>query len=513
IGPNNDFLPNSYYKGLLLRGTPEKPAKYPSREEIDDATLEYKIMNSGKIVLSSSEDKQSDTELYYGAVYLLEQIGGPITGVEEDLALCFPSIYKQLLSIIYFLILESHIALYRFERWHFDHKHPFGTNLSSQKISELLIYGITEEQKNNFFRLQAARRVENEYLAYDTTSISSYSEWINSAKFGRNKDLEKLRQVNLAMVIGEQSRLPVYYRMLPGNISDVSALAKLPEDMDFLNVPKYKLVLDRGFYSANNLNLLYKYNYNFIISARKNIKWLRNISNQTKILLPDSKINAQNYDPLLDVYHIFYKKTWEYKYIDSSGIIKEQQDREILIHIFYNETRGNEEKRRFLKSIHETKQPIKNGEPLRAEQVSLCKKYLLMKKSQDGIINDVANNSDAINEKCLDFGYFVLLTNKNEFSHDILSIYRQKDLIEKSFDNIKDHLNLKITELHSDLVFNNRLFVSFISLIYLSYIDKKMKENSLYKNTIMDKLFDDLDVIKICNHHDKPAFISEITDK
>ena len=109
---------------------------------------------------------------FYGATYLFDQIGEQL-GIKKDLQQCFPERYQQILSIAYYLILEDKTPLYRFERWGLLHQHPYGQNISSQRSSELFA-SITEEAKQSFFRLQGARRAEQEFWAYDTTSISSY---------------------------------------------------------------------------------------------------------------------------------------------------------------------------------------------------------------------------------------------------------------------------------------------------------------------------------------------------
>ena len=162
---------------------------------------------------------------YYGATYLLDEIS-KITGIEEDLRVCFPNSYKMLMSLAYYLVLENESPLYRFSRWAFDHRHPWGEDLPSQRISDLL-RDIPESSKLSFFKKQSQRRQEKEYLAYDTTSVSSFSECIKAVRYGRNKDKEDLPQVNMALVFGEESGLPVYYRVLPGNISDVTTIRKL----------------------------------------------------------------------------------------------------------------------------------------------------------------------------------------------------------------------------------------------------------------------------------------------
>ena len=172
------------------------------------------------------------TRRFYGATYLLDQIGHEI-GIVDDLKVCFPDSYKRILSIAYFLILEVTDALIRFSHFDRTHKHPAGQDIPSQRSSELF-QSITEEAKDKFFRLQGKRRIEKEYWAYDTTSISSYSETLKQVKYGKNKDDDCLPQINLALLFGEKSGLPFYYRKLAGNIPDVKTMRQLIKDLDVL---------------------------------------------------------------------------------------------------------------------------------------------------------------------------------------------------------------------------------------------------------------------------------------
>lgn len=88
------------------------------------------------------------------------------------------------------------------------------------------------DSRERFFYKQGKRRAEKELLAYDTTSISSYSKCINQVKYGVNKDHNPLPQINLAMLFEETSGLPFYYRKLAGNITDVITVKSLLKDMD-----------------------------------------------------------------------------------------------------------------------------------------------------------------------------------------------------------------------------------------------------------------------------------------
>ena len=211
--------------------------------------------------------------LFYGATYLLDAIGREL-GLPEDLKRCFPGAYRQMLSIVYYLILEDRSPLYRFEKWGLTHRHPYGGDIPSQRSSELFME-IEEGAVQQFFRLQGRRRMEQEYWAYDITSISSYSEGLKQVQYGFNKEGDSLPQINLALVFGERSGLPFYYRKLAGSIPDVKTLRALLSDLESLGLKKVKLVMDRGFYSAENINGLFRGRLKFLISARVSLKLIR----------------------------------------------------------------------------------------------------------------------------------------------------------------------------------------------------------------------------------------------
>ena len=100
-----------------------------------------------------------------------------------------------------------------------------------------------------FFQKQGKRRMEKEYWAFDTTSISSYSEVLSQVKKGRNKEHDRLPQINLALLFGAQSGLPFYYRKLSGNITDVKTVRQLMKEFDVMGYKKVNVIFDRGFYS------------------------------------------------------------------------------------------------------------------------------------------------------------------------------------------------------------------------------------------------------------------------
>ena len=73
-----------------------------------------------------------------------------------------------------------------------------------------------------------------------------------------------------------------------------------------------------------------------------------------------------------------------------------------------------------------------------------------------------------------------------------LELYRNKDLIEKAYGNIKDRLNLRRLLVSSEKSLDGQLFVAFVALIYLSYLKKHMQEAGIFQNYTIQSLLDKL---------------------
>ena len=258
------------------------------------------------------------TRQYYGATYLFDKIGEKL-GIINDLKQCFADNYKQILSIAYYLILEDNNPLMRFEKWSDTHIHPYGKNIPSQRSSELFA-SISEDDKMKFFALWGKRKVDNEFWAYDTTSISSYSKTLKHVQYGHNKENDKLAQLNLAVVFGQKSNLPFYYRKLAGNIPDCKTVDKLLSDLDNLGFSKVHLVMDRGFYSKDNIDTLYKSNKIFLLSTSMTLKFVK----EPLESILGEVVSINNFNPTYELYTKTVKKSWG----------DEQKD--IYLHYYFN---------------------------------------------------------------------------------------------------------------------------------------------------------------------------------
>ena len=428
------------------------------------------------------------TRNFYGATYLFDRIGEDM-GVIEDLKTCFPDSYRQIMSLAYYLIMEDKNPLSRFPRWAAIHRHPYGEVISSQRSSELFA-SISEDARQKFFHLQGKRRVEKEYLAYDSTSISSYSKCLKQVRYGKNKDHDPLPQINLALLFGQQSRLPFYYRKLAGNIPDVKTLKKLLADMNSLDYRKFKVVLDRGFFSAANINNLYKHHMKFLIGAKLSLKLVKTHLDKIR----DEMRNWPYYSHDYQLYAYSLPINWDYILERPYKKDTIQAKRRMYLHLYFSPERALEDETAFNNRMAKLQGELENGQRHPDHEKLYAKFFDIKTTPVRG--TKVSAKEEAMAEAKHNYGYFALVSNEIKDAIEALAIYRNKDLVEKSFGNLKERLNLRRLAVSSEKSLDGKLFVQFIALIFLSCITRKMQEKKLFKKFTMQELLDELDVIE-----------------
>ena len=442
---------------------------------------------------------------YYGATYFFDGIGEKL-GVTADLKTCFPKTYKQLLSLAYYLILEDKNPLSRFPRWAATHKHPYGKAIPSQRSSDLFS-SISEEARGHFFRLQGKRRVEQEYWAYDTTSISSYSKCLNQVRYGLNKDHEPLEQINLALLFGQESNLPFYYRKLAGNIPDVKTLKKLLTDINFLRFDKIKLVMDRGFYSADNINNLYKNHLKFLLAARLSLRLVRTGLDAVR----ESMRSWTHYSPEYDLYAYSMPVKWAYSQYRPYKGDTLKGERRMYLHLYHSAERALVDEKNLNALLYTLQGELENGQRNPEHEKQYAKYFDVTSTPVRGA--KVVAKEGAIVEAKKYYGYFALLSNDVKDPLEALEIYRNKDMIEKAFGNLKERLNLRRLAVSSEQSLDGKLFVEFIALITLSYIKKKMQDNNLFKDYTMQEVLDEFDIIECFELPGRELQVGEMTKR
>jgi transposase len=442
---------------------------------------------------------------FYGATYLLDAISEQL-GITHDLKRCFPDTYKQILSIAYYLILEDSTPLYRFEKWGILHKHPYEENITSQRSSELFA-SITEKDKQRFFTLQGKRRLEKEFWAYDTTTLSSYSETLRQVQFGFNKENDRLPQLNVALVFGQESNLPFYYRKLAGNIPDAKTVRHLLEELDILGYSKVKLVMDRGFYSEYNINCLYMKHVKFLSSVRMSLSFVR----KELDAIYDTFRSFEHYNEDYELYCRTVRTTWNYMQEHPHKGENVQESRRLYIHYYYNIDKAAENEKAFDRRLFALKQELESGKRV-PEHELLYQKYFNIKTTPRRGTQVTVKEENVRNAKRY-YGFFALITNETMDAVTAIELYRNKDVVEKAFGNLKERLNMRRALVSSDQSLEGKMFVQFVALICLSYIKKQMQVKGLLKDYTLPGLLDKLDVIECFEQPGKSLRVGEMLEK
>ena len=470
-------------------------------EIIPSKRLTQPPVTTSCVSVSQTDAKRS----FYGATYLFDSIGDKL-GITVDLKTCFPLCYKQILSIAYFLILEDRSTMRRFPKWQRLHFHPYRKDIPSQRSSELFD-AITENSKQHFFQLQGKRRTDNEFWAYDTTSISSYSNLLKQVKYGFNKESDPLPQINLALLFGEESNLPFYYRKLAGNISDAKTVKHLIADMEAIGFSKVKLVMDRGFYNEENINSLYHNHLKFLLSTKVSLKYVQKELNT----IGDSIKTHINYNTDYKLYMKTSTIDWDYNQKRSykGDVIKEKK--RMYLHIYYSGEKALEQTYRFNAMLDSLKAELLSGKRKQEHEKQYTKYFEVTSTPVRGVKVNI--KQDAITKTEKNYGFFVLVSNEIKDPVRALEIYRNKDVVEKAFGNLKERLNLRRTAVSSETALDGKLFVQFVALIYLYYIKKQMQENSMFKNYTIQDVLDELDIIECYEQSGQKLRVGEVTRK
>jgi len=418
-----------------------------------------------------SERIEIDSILNFGDFYLLDSLAKDI-GLAQVLDNVFGNTGDEILILAIYMSLTGQ-ALYRCDGWCRETLTGREKAMTSQKCSRILS-GLVERKRMDFFRAWVHARQQQEYLAYDVTSISSYSKGNDVVEYGYNRDGEELPQINLGMYYGEESRLPIFYCTYKGSIVDKSHLPYMMKYNERLGIKDVCFVMDRGFYSEDNIRNL-AFAHRFVIGMPNHLALSKEM-----ISRHGQKVMSSRYDIGLT---------------GAAGVAiqDERYDFRCKIHLFYSSDKIADETRTLKAKLAKWEDELREG-----KSVKKAEGYFYVETSADQKSILVTRNHTAIDEKIRNLGYFLMMTTDlNKSPQEILDIYRRKDVIEKSFDEIKNDLDMKRLRVHSEEAMDGKMFIAFIGLILKTFVHNKMKDYlDANRPVSLAQIFDELRMIK-----------------
>lgn len=399
-------------------------------------------------------------------------------GLKNLLKSCFPSTYQQIMTAAYYLVADGG-ALSHCSTWCKSHAPLMAPSLVTQRLSEILS-SITLDAKQTFLKKWMKEVLEDDYLCYDITSVSSYSALNEYIKYGHNRDKEALPQLNLAVLFGQNGRLPVYFQRLPGNITDVSTLRNLLKTFKALEMQTLSYVMDKGFYSKKNVDDLFAAKDKFLLAVPLNNKWLQAAIDDVY----ESIHGPEGYKKLDD--EAIYVHTRLYPWGDKKH--------RCYLHLYYKPHARANAIDSFNEKLLEYKKELENGQPNSKHQDAYDEFFIIKNTPKRGL--KVIFNETAVQKHIKRYtGFQALLSNRVKDPVQALTIYRDKDVVEKCFDDMKNQLDMKRLRMHSSSTTDGRLFVQFIALIYVSALRREMRKSNLIEQYTVRELLQEMETI------------------
>ena len=463
----------------------DKEKKAPRNKQVCIGKLDQE---TGEVIPSKRRHKVAERAVSAPGVTVTSRVAGPSLildkltqdyGINKLLKKCFPNDFKLILSLVYYIVHKGG-ALSRAEPWSTSCLHPFANPIVSQRISELL-RRLTEDNRQHFLSLWLELVLENDLLCYDITSVSSYARHNEYTSFGYNRDGESLEQINLAMLFGQNSRLPAHYRRLPGNISDVSTLKTTAKSLDFLGAGKLHLVLDRGFYSITNIDELFIRRHKFTVSVPTGRKWVE-------------KILDKHYENIASPANYLSSGEDEALYTSTEFFKWGQKNHRCWLHIFYNAEHAASDFDRFTRKLIVYRDELLSGKPI-DEHEEFYGRYLIVRETSKRGLKVEFNEAEIQKRRKKYSGFFCVLSNKIKTAEEALNVYRNKDVVENCFDDLKNHLDMKRLRVHTAAAMDGRLFLQFLALIYISSIRTKIQADKKLKYMTVREVMEEMETL------------------
>lgn len=296
------------------------------------------------------------------------------------------------------------------------------TDLSGQRISEYLKHFGNEVIQQRFFEeyLNTFTKTGSS-LVLDTTSIPNQIH-MPLTNWGLNcEEIDK--QIRFLLVVDKKSKLPLFFRLLPGNIVDVSTLSNTLTQLKNHGVKDNFVCMDAGFFSEDNVKEMYAEKINFLTR------------------LPSGRILYKN---LIENHaQDLQSKPFMVKYGKRGLFIKR-----VAIDLFGQKG-----------FAYLVLDPVRKGREINR---------LTLQTIEEKLVDSEVDFS------LLDSGVMVLVSSFEISVEDIVPAYYARQAAEMLFGFSKDDLGLLPLRVHSEGGVRGFLFLQFVSLVAFMMLRKQL---------------------------------------
>lgn len=392
------------------------------------------------------------------AEYGLDTMLKEVLGGGEDLFLDLAT---------YSIIAENNAGQYYPD---YAYNHPLFTEdmkiYRDSKVSSF-INGIKKEQSVEFLKRwnESVTHKNRIYISYDSTNKNCQVGDIDLAEFGHAKDDKSKPIINYSVGYDRTNRIPLWYEAYAGSILLYPSPSTL-QKVDGLGYKRIGFILDRGYFSKENIHEMDRMGYGFIIMMKGK-----------KALVSDR---------VMEVKGIFEedRRCGIRDYKVSGTTVKRQlypsDEKERYFHIYCNESKRITEREHLEAKIDQL------GELLQEKQGTIgyecpraiCEYFdpVYHTKREVKTFVSARERTDVINREIALCGYFVIITSEKMTAEEALEEYKSRDASEKLFRGDKSYLGNRSCRVHSTESVENKIFIEFVALIIRNKIYTSLKD-------------------------------------
>lgn len=425
------------------------------------------------------------------AEYHLDEMIGNIIGKNSGLFLDLA---------VYSIIAENNAGQY-YPDYAFNH--PLFTDrmkiYSDSKVSAF-INSITGDQSRAFLDEWNEKQDHSQkiYISYDSTNKNCQAGDIDFVEYGHPKEDTGAPVINYSVAYDRNNAKPLYYEDYPGSIVDVSQLQYMLEKAGGYGYKNVGFILDRGYFSKENIHYMDKYGYEFVIMMKGMKELVKSLVLEVKgTFEEDRRYSIRDYK----VSGITVKKQ-----------LYPSDEKERYFHIFYNDRKRSSEHEAIEAKIDRMAECLHKHEGTKYEiKGSGFAKYFNLiyynKGKKDEKFMYGRELCDVINEEIRLCGYFVIITSEKMTAAQALELYKSRDASEKLFRGDKSYLGNKSFRVHTSESVHAKIFIEFVALIirsrFYTCLKEQMQKNGKKNYMTVPAAIRELEKIELVRQSDR----------
>ena len=223
------------------------------------------------------------------------------------------------------------------------------------------------------------------YISYDSTNKNSQAGDVELVEYGKSKVDIGFPVFNYAMGYDVNNREPLFCEKYPGSIVDISQLKLMLNKAQGYGYKKVGFILDRGYFSKQNIEHMDKCGYSFIIM----VKGMADLVSELILSNKGSFENKRNCD--MDGFGVYGKTV--------KGRLYEADWKERYFHIYHSISKEASERIRFEDKLKNMKTYMMNHRDEEFTFGPMYKKYFYLHYEKENKIFLLPEENTQVTER------------------------------------------------------------------------------------------------------------------